>query len=577
MCYNKCNNKCREVNNMPDYKPIPIGIEDFKRIIDNGYYFIDKTMMIKELIDNGNAVTLFTRPRRFGKTLNMSMLRRFFEKTDEDNSYLFDGLKISGAGEKYYEYMEKYPVISISLKSMKQPTYEAAFTRFRSLIAREFERHDDIIASDKLKPLQKKQFSEIYNGTADDSVYEESLKLLSDCLSTVYGKNVIVFIDEYDVPLENAYFNDFYKEMTDLIRSVFESVLKTNDSLEFAVLTGCLRISKESIFTGLNNLNVYPVTDNAMSQYFGFTEQEVKNLANYYGLSDCFDTIKNWYDGYLFGETDIYNPWSVLKYIQFALHNENNLPDAYWVNTSSNSIIHELVAKSDRRIRDDIEKLIKGESIEKPLYQDITYVNMNVKSDYIWSFLLHTGYLKPVKIYKKGLQTYFTAVIPNLEIVTIYENTFRQWFDESIRVADKSILLNAVLDGNAETFELEVNRWLLKSISYHDGYENFYHGFLVGLLEYSDDYEVLSNRENGTGRSDIVIRNVLTGKKAVIIEIKSVREKNGETFDGQCAEALKQIEDRQYEVNLKNEGYTDIVKYGIAFKEKKCRIKKADK
>lgn len=238
--------------------------------------------------------------------------------------------------------------------------------------------------------------------------------------------------------------------------------------------------------------------------------------------------------------------------MQFALHNGNNLPDAYWVNTSSNSIIHEIVLKSDRRIRDDIEKLIRGDSIEKPLYQDITYVNMNVKSDYIWSFLLHTGYLKPVKIHKKGIQTYFTGVIPNLEIVTIYENTFRQWFDESIRIADKSILLNAVLDGDSETFELEVNRWLLKSISYHDGYENFYHGFLVGLLEYSDDYEVLSNRENGTGRSDIVIKNVLTNKKAVIIEIKSVRDKNNETFDSQCNEALKQIEDRQYEVNLKN-------------------------
>ena len=562
---------------MADLRPIPIGIEDFKEIIDKGYCFIDKTMIIKDILDSGSKVTLFTRPRRFGKTLNMSMLRRYFEKTEDDNSYLFDELKIAGADEKYHEYMGQYPVISISLKSMKQPTYETAFARFRSLITREFERHDDIISADKLKPLQRKQFSEIYNGTADNSMYEESLKILSDCLCAVYKKNVIVLIDEYDVPLENAYFNGFYDEMVNLIRSVFESVLKTNDSLEFAVMTGCLRISKESIFTGLNNLNVYPVTDNAMSQYFGFTENEVKKLVNYYNLSDEFDIIREWYDGYLFGKTEIYNPWSVLKYIQFVLHNDSNLPDAYWVNTSSNSIIHELVVKSDRRIRDDIEKLIRGDSIEKPLYQDITYVNMNVKSDYIWSFLLHTGYLKPVKIYKKGIQTYFTAVIPNLEIVTIYENTFRQWFDESVRIADKSVLLNAVLDGDAETFELEVNRWLLKSISYHDGYENFYHGFLVGLLEYSDDYEVLSNRENGTGRSDIVIRNVLTGKKAVIIEIKSVREKNSQTLNKQCNEALKQIEDRQYEVNLKNEGYTDIVKYGIAFQEKKCRVLKADK
>ena len=239
---------------------------------------------------------------------------------------------------------------------------------------------------------------------------------------------------------------------------------------------------------------MYPVSDSAFSQYFGFTEQEVRELAEYYNLSERFDEIKTWYDGYRFGKTEIYNPWSVLNYIKDSVADEGNLPDAYWVNTSSNSIIHKLVIKSDRRIRDDIEKLIKGDSIDKPLYQDITYVNMNVKSDYIWSFLLHTGYLKPVRIYKKGIRTYFTAVIPNLEIVTIYENIFRQWFDESVRMADKSVLLNAVLEGNSETFELEVNRWLLKSISYHDGYENFYHGFLVGLLEYSDEYKMLSNR-----------------------------------------------------------------------------------
>lgn len=558
---------------MSEYKPIPIGIEDFKRLIDDGYYFVDKTLMIKEFIDMKGMVNLYTRPRRFGKTLNMSMLRRFFEKTEEDNSYLFDGLAIAELGNKYCKYVGQYPVISISLKSMKQSGYREAFSEFKNMISKEVWRHKELLVSDKLMPLNRKKLEMICDDTADNAVYNTALKLLSDCLYEVYGKKVIVLIDEYDVPLENAYFNGFYDEMINLIRSVFESVLKTNDSLEFAVLTGCLRISKESIFTGLNNLNVYPVTDNAFSQYFGFTEQEVKQLADYYGLSDCFDTIKNWYDGYMFGETEIYNPWSVLKYVQFSLFNNSRLPDAYWVNTSSNNIIHELVIKSDRLIREDIEKLIKGDSIEKPLYQDITYANMNVKSDYIWSFLLHTGYLKPIRIYKKGIQTYFSAVIPNLEIVTIYENTFRQWFDESIRIADKSILLKAVLDGNSETFELEVNRWLLKSISYHDGYENFYHGFLVGLLEYSDEYLVESNRESGTGRNDIVIKNVLTREIAVILEIKSV-DKN-ETLDSMCDIALKQIEDRQYEVGLVNEGYKKIIKYGIAFEGKRCMIKKA--
>lgn len=485
-------------------------------------------------------------------------------------------MKIAGAGEKYRSYMGQYPVVNISLKSMKQPTFEESFFEYQTLIIEEFEKNRYVLECPEITSDEKNQYEAICSRTAYKTSYATALHLLSKCLKKANKTNVIVLIDEYDVPLENSYFNGFYKEMTALIRFVFESVLKTNDSLEFAVLTDCLRISKESIFTGLNNLNVYPVTDNAMSQYFGFTEQEVKQLADYYNLSDEFNIIKEWYDGYLFGETEIYNPWSVLKYIQYALSNKKHMPKAYWINTSSNDIIHELVVKSDKKMREDIEKLINGESVDKPLYEDITYVNMNVKSDYIWSFLLHMGYLKYADVYMNGIQEYFTAVIPNLEIVTIYENTFRQWFDESIRISDKSVFFNAIINGDAEIFELEVKKWLLKSISYHDGYENFYHGFLAGFLEYSDDYEVVSNRENGTDRSDIIVKNVLTHKKAVIIEIKSVRAKKGETLEGQCSEALQQIEDRQYEFNLKNEGYTEIIKYGIAFLEKDCKVKKAD-
>lgn len=560
---------------MTDYKPIPIGIEDFKEMIDKGYYFVDNTMLIKELLDSNSKVTLFTRPRRFGKTLNMSMIQRFFEKTEENNSYLFDGLDISGAVEKYTGKMGQYPVINLSLKSMKQPTFEQAFMQFRNIIADEFERHSDILESESLTARKRKKFISLCNDEAEDSEYFTAIKLLSDCLHNIYSKNVIILIDEYDVPLENSYFCKFYDQMINLIRSTFESALKTSSSLEFAVLTGCLRISKESIFTGLNNLNVYPVTDNAMAQYFGFTEQEVKRLADYYNLPDEFDIIKQWYDGYLFGETEIYNPWSVLKYIQYALSNKNHPPKSYWINTSSNDIIHELIRNSDRKIRDDIEKLINGKSIDKPLYEDITYVNMNVKSDYIWSFLLHTGYLKPVKLFMDGIQEYFTAIIPNTEIMTIYENTFKNWFNEAINEADKSVFFNAVINGDSDTFELEVNKWLIKSISYHDGYENFYHGFLAGLLQYSDEYLVVSNRENGTGRNDIVVKNVLTRKNAVIIEIKSVREKNGETLNGQCNAALQQIDDKKYQSGLEDEGYMDIIKYGIAFQDKYCKVKKA--
>lgn len=557
---------------MNERKAIPLGIEDFKVLRDRNCYFIDKTLMIKDIIDSTAMVTLFTRPRRFGKTLNMSMLRRFFEKTDEDNSYLFDGLKISEAGEKYHRYMGEYPVISISLKSMKQPSWEEAFLQFKNIIISEFERHDYLLSMDNLKPRKRKIFESIYNDTAENFVYSTALKSLSDCLFETHAQKVIVLIDEYDVPLENAYFNGFYDKMIDLIRSVFESVLKTNDSLEFAVLTGCLRISKESIFTGLNNLAVHSVSDDLFTSYFGFTEKEIKEILEYYDLSDFFEYVKKWYDGYKFGDDEIYNPWSVLNYISCTRTDKKNLLRAYWANTSSNSIIHELIVKSDRKIRDDIEKLITGESIDKPLYDDITYTNMNVRSEHIWSFLLHTGYLKALKIYQIGIHNYFTAVIPNLEIVSIYENTFRQWFDESIREADKSVLLKAVLEGDAGVFQLEVNRWLLRSISYHDGYENFYHGFLVGLLEYSDEFLVESNRESGTGRNDIIVKNVLTHDLAVVIEIKTV--KDGETLDGQCDVALEQIEENQYEVNLGYEGYKNIVKFGIAFKGKQCMVKR---
>ncbi len=556
---------------MPDKKVIPIGIEDFKEIIDRNCYFVDKSLLIKDILDSGSKVTLFTRPRRFGKTLNLSMLKRFFEKTKEDNAYLFDNLKISDAGDKYKAYMGQYPVISISLKSMKQATFESVFMKFKNLVQTEVWRHRELLTADCIMTANKNTLEMICSDTADDSVYWTALRLLSDCLYEYYEKKVIVLIDEYDVPLENAYFNGFYDKMIDLIRSVFESVLKTNDSLEFAVLTGCLRISKESIFTGLNNLSVYSITSNSSSDCFGFTEKEVCELLDYYNLDDRFDDLKKWYDGYLFGNTDIYNPWSIVKFIQETLSGEALGLQPYWVNTSSNSIIHELISKSDRRIRDEIEKLITGGSINKPLFEDITYVNMDVKSEYIWSFLLHTGYLKPVKRYMNGIQTCFEAVIPNLEVVSIYENTFRQWFDDSVRAADKSVLLKAVLNGDAETFQLEVNRWLLKSISYHDGYENFYHGFLVGLLEFSDDYLVESNRESGIGRSDIVIKNVLTHDSAVIIEIKSAASEK--ELDRLCDAALVQIEDKQYEISLENEGYRNIVKFGIAFCGKRCVVK----
>lgn len=560
---------------MNERKSIPIGMEDFKEVIDRNCYLVDKTLLIKDILDGGAKVTLFTRPRRFGKTLNISMLRRFLEKTEEDNSYLFDGLAITKAGSKYQSYMGQYPVISISLKGVGQSSYEEAFAEFKNLVAQEVWRHKELQKSKNLMPANRSKLEKICADTAANHVYNTSLKLLSDCLYQEYGKRVIILIDEYDVPLQSAYQYGYYEQMVTLIRSVFESVLKTNASLEFGVLTGCLRISKESIFTGLNNLKINSIKTVDCSEYFGFTESEVKELVSYYDVREKFGEIKKWYDGYLFGKTEIYNPWSVLNYISTAIKNPEAPADQYWSNTSSNDIIHELILKGDRNTKNDVETLVTGGSLEKPLYDDITYSTIDVNSDYVWSFLLHTGYLKPLKIYQKGIQNYFTAVIPNTEIVTIYENTFKKWFDESMRAADKSVLLNALLTGNAEAFELEVNKWLLRSISYHDGYKNFYHGFLVGLLEYSDEYLVESNRESGTGRNDIIIKNVLTREIAVILEIKSVGK--NETLDQMCDAALKQIEDRQYEVSLVNEGYKKILKYDIAFEGKRCMVKKQTK
>ncbi|MBQ6944194.1 MAG: AAA family ATPase [Ruminococcus sp.] len=556
-----------------DFKPIPIGIEDFKELVNKGYYFVDKTLMIKDIIDTTSKVNLFTRPRRFGKTLNMSMIQRYFEKTEEDNAYLFEGLNISKAGEKYKEYQGQYPVITLSLKSMKQSCFEDAFLLFKNIISKEFYRHKEILSSDNISEVNKREYISIVEKTADSSQYLYALKLLSDCLKEAYNKNVIILIDEYDVPLESAYFGGFYDDMVNLIRSVFESALKTNPSLEFGILTGCLRISRESIFTGLNNLKVNSITTHIFSEYFGFTKEEVKKFAEAYGLEKYTDEIKNWYDGYIFGNTEIYNPWSIINFISDARNNENVLPKPYWSNTSSNDIIHDLVVKGDNNIHNSIEKLLNNSTVTAPLYEDITYRNIDVNSDYIWSFLLFTGYLKATRYFMEDDILYAEMVLPNKEIRSIYRNTITKWFKESIRKKGTDDLFNAVIQGNTDAIETEINRWLRKCISYHDNYENFYHGFLAGLLIGSDEYIVKSNRESGNGRSDIMICEYQLRKIAVIIEIK-VAEKFAE-LDKKCYEALQQIEDRNYEAELIDECYQNIIKYGVAFYQKSCKIKKA--
>ena len=555
------------------FKPIPIGVENFKRLIDDGYYYVDKTLMIKDVIECKGMVKLFTRPRRFGKTLNMSMIQHYFEKTDVDNSYLFEGLNISKAGEKYKSYMGQYPVITLSLKSMKQKNFEDAFFLYKKMISDEFDRHSYVLDSDKISAEDKEEFRLIRGRKAEDKLYNASLKFLCQCLKKCHDKNTIILIDEYDVPLESAYFGGFYDEMVNLIRSVFESALKTNDSLEFGILTGCLRISKESIFTGLNNLKVLSITTNDFSEYFGFTTDEVKEITDYYGISERFDDIKDWYDGYLFGNTEIYNPWSIINFVYDSRSDHNVIIQPYWSNTSSNDIIRELIFNGGEETKSIIQELMNGKSIKKPIYEDITYRNVDINTDYIWSFLLFTGYLKQINSYLDGVTVYSEMVIPNKEIQSIYANTIMQWFKERVRTDGTGELFNAVISGDTEKFASELNGWLRRTISYNDNYESFYHGFLMGLLLGSNEYTIKSNRENGNGRTDIVICEFQTRRLAVIIEIK-VAGRFKELND-KCDEALQQIEDRNYEADLIDDGYENIVKYGVAFcSEKICRIKK---
>lgn len=556
---------------MPDKKVIPIGIEDFKEIIDRNCYFVDKSLLIKDILDGGSKVTLFTRPRRFGKTLNLSMLKRFFEKTDEDNSYLFNNLKISDAGEKYKSYMGQYPVISISLKSMKQSKFNDSFEQFKNLVQTEIWRHTELLTTDRIMTANKNTLKMICNNTAADSAYWTALRLLSDCLYEYYEKKVIVLIDEYDVPLENSYFNGFYDKMIDLIRSVFESVLKTNDSLEFGVLTGCLRISKESIFTGLNNLKVNTVRSGEYSEYFGFTESDITNLVDYYGISDKFDEIKNWYDGYRFGLTDIYNPWSVLNYIQTALSIPDSPPEPYWSNTSSNSIIYQLVRESDQTTRDMIEELMNGKSITVPVYEDMVYSEINVNSEHIWSFLLFTGYLKQIGTELRDNILHLTLIIPNIEVKSIYQRTISQWFKDKLNSDSREKLLGALISKDSFTAENIICDWLNETISYYDEKEQYYHGFLTGLLSGFRGYSVKSNRESGDGRPDILLMERRRHETAIIIEVKSAKVFS-ET-DLLCENALIQIEKNRYETELLNEGYTNIIKCAVVFCKKTCKVK----
>ena len=552
------------------HKPLPIGVEDFKRLVDNGYYFVDKTLMIKELLENKESVNLFTRPRRFGKTLNMSMLQRFFEATEKSNAYLFDGLKIAAYPE-YMAYQGQYPVISISLKSMKQASYTNAFYMYKNLIAKEYEKHKIILESNQILDSEKEVFQNIMEQRADQNVYLNSIRTLSDILAKYYEKNVIILIDEYDVPLENAYHEGFYDDMTNLIRSCFESALKTNPSLEFAVLTGCLRVSRESIFTGLNNLKTYSITKNKFSQYFGFTQEEMQEILQTFSLEQYAGTIAKWYDGYRFGLTEIYNPWSVLNCIDSYLQNDMVACEPYWSNTSSNRIVKRLIEESNERTKSMVEELINGTPIHTQIFEDVTYGTIDVNQDYIWSFLLFTGYLKIISCETVGDETYYDMVIPNVEIKSIYKNTIRSWFIDHINRDSRTDILESVIHADAEKLEDLLCTWLTNTISCFDEQENYYHGFVTGLVSGFNGYMVVSNRESGNGRFDLVVKQRSRWHHAAILEFKVVEKYNQMTKA--CEDALRQIEEKDYEASLRDEQYENIAKLGICFCQKRCRVK----
>ena len=560
-------------------KQVALGVEDFKEVIDKGGYFVDKTLMIKELIESSAKVTLFTRPRRFGKTLNQFMIRRFFEEERTrsgeriDNGYLFDGLKIAECGEDILSHQQQYPVIFLSLKSAKQPNFEEAYKKLCGEIAGEFRRHQYLLEGSSLADDQKIVFQKIMTKQSDYSEYNDALKFLSECLWQYHGKNSIILIDEYDVPLENAYFEGFYDKMIQFIRSLFESALKTNPYLEKSVITGCLRISKESIFTGLNNLAIESVLSLNYPGAFGFTEPEVKEMMAYFDRADNYPELKRWYDGYCFGETEIYNPWSIINYLYMGKNDPSYLPRPYWSNTSSNSIVREMVGEADEDAKRDLETLINGGAIEKPVHEDITYGDIHQSQDNLWNFLFFTGYLKKISERKEGNKLYLKMKIPNIEIATIYENSISYWFDQRVKETDRSPLKHALETGDCEAAEDFINRQLADTISYYDYAENFYHGFMAGLLVNIGGYRVQSNRESGNGRPDIVMQTVQIRKGRVIILELKIAGRIAE-MEAACDRGLAQIEEQHYAEPFITEGYPEVRKYALSFYKKECMVKK---
>lgn len=556
---------------------LPVGIDDFKKLREAGFYYIDKTGLIQQLLQNWGEVNLFTRPRRFGKTLNMSMLKNFFEIGAD--STLFDGLYISQNEKLCEEYMGKYPVVFLSLKGVDGLNFEDAKDNFRQLIGNEAERFSFLRNSEKLSENEKKKYQSLVslNGgryTMNGSELTFSLQTLSQLLYRHYGQKTVILIDEYDVPLDKAFQNGYYQEMVSLLRGFFGQALKTNEFLQFAVLTGCLRVSKESIFTGLNNFEINSIVDIEHDEQFGFTEDEVHKLLEDYQLTEYDSDIKEWYDGYRFGDTEIYCPWDVMNYVKKLVADPNARPDAFWINTSSNDLVKRFVDKADKTTRDEIEQLIAGEAIEKNIRLDLTYDEIDNSIDNLWSVLFTTGYLTRIGGTVNGA---YRLVIPNREIREVFIIQIQEWFKQTVMKDAKPVqeFCKAFLEGNAEKIQKRMTAILDKSISIldtkaRDEYkENFYHGLLIGLLRSEPEWLIKSNKESGDGFCDIFIEPE-NPDAGIVIEVKYSASLDG--MEKMCETALRQIKDRRYDEELRNDGREDILAYGIAFCKKRCWV-----
>lgn len=544
-------------------KLLPTGIENFKTMIDKSAYYVDKTNFIEDVLSE--QVVLYTRPRRFGKTLNMSMLYYFFSIKEMENAYLFEGLNIS-KNKDAVKAQNKYPTIFISLKEMKSLTFDAQISSFSNVIYELLEKNLEILSSDQLSDTTKDILNKLHNRSSSAEDLKISLRVITNALYTYYQQKVIVLIDEYDVPLQAAYQNNYYEEMVEFLRSVFSSALKTNDALEKGVMTGCLRISKESIFTGLNNFTAYSVLNNISSEFFGFTELEVKQLLKDYNLSEKMDEVKEWYDGYQFGNKEIYNPWSTLMYVKNITQDVSFKPISFWANTSGNDLVVKYIQNGDKKLRKEFDVLMSGQSLIKYIKPELTYREMDNINN-IYSFLLLTGYLKVIK--DRG-ENQYELVIPNKEVYEIYKQSFMSYF-EDYTTSKKNELYQELVDGDAKKVNLLLNDILLRSISYFDNQESFYHGFLVGLL---NDYEVVSNRESGNGRFDVCVlpENILG--TVVLIECKhSISE---DDLIDDAKEGARQIVEQKYLEEHRFKKYENAIGYGISFYKKQCYVVKLE-